>query len=442
MRVLLVCHGYPPFGVAGVERLPQQTATTLRARGHDVTVLTRRPTAAPPTFQLVREVRDGVPVVTIAGAGATHGRYPGHERDLELAFERMLAELEPDVVLLSHLLHHSPGYVDVAHRWGIPVVLELHDFFCACPRAHLDRLDGSRCGGPEGGLACAAHCFGHEPADLARARWSLRAHTFRQALRTADAVVLPIASRRRLLRRDARGDAASIEVIGNGVPAGFRRARRPQPDPSAPLRCRLDRRRDSRTRAFTSSSRRCGWPRSCRPLASTIFGATTRGYDERLIDAADEVDGLELRLFGSFERAAAAGAARRRRRRRRAVAGGGDLLDRRRAGASPAPAGAGLSSRRAAGRDPRRRERAPVRGAGDAIELGALLARSSVVTADGLAGSPTASALPAAITVEERTEQLERLLSETLVNGSRAGRRSQRSRRAEVPRDALATALR
>ena len=38
MKVLLVCHGYPPTGVAGVERLTAQVAGELTARGHEVTV--------------------------------------------------------------------------------------------------------------------------------------------------------------------------------------------------------------------------------------------------------------------------------------------------------------------------------------------------------------------------------------------------------------------
>src|SRR5689334_11635210 len=110
-----------------------QTAAELSGRGHEVTVLTRDPSELPATLTLRRDIRDGVPVVSIAGGGSSFGLYPGREPALELIFERMLIEFAPDVVLVTHLLHHSPGYVEVAHRWGIPIVLELHDFFMACP---------------------------------------------------------------------------------------------------------------------------------------------------------------------------------------------------------------------------------------------------------------------------------------------------------------------
>ncbi len=43
MRVLFVVHSFPPFGLAGVERVTEQTARAPgRRAGHEVTVLARR----------------------------------------------------------------------------------------------------------------------------------------------------------------------------------------------------------------------------------------------------------------------------------------------------------------------------------------------------------------------------------------------------------------
>ena len=176
MKVLLVCHGYPPVGVAGVERLSAQTATALSGRGHEVTVLTRQPSDSPATLSLQREIRDGIPVISIVGAGSGVDPFPRQEPMLERIFERVLVELAPDAVLATHLLHHSPGYVEVAHRWRIPVVLELHDFFALCPRLHLQRRSGELCDGPEAGMACARHCYGDQTE--AKLRWALRARSF------------------------------------------------------------------------------------------------------------------------------------------------------------------------------------------------------------------------------------------------------------------------
>jgi glycosyltransferase involved in cell wall biosynthesis len=261
VRVLLVCHGYPPLGVAGVERVSAQTAERLTARGHEVTVLTRRPSEAPATLTLERDRRNGVPVISIAGGGSTFGRFPGHEAALEQTFERVLLELDPELVLITHQLHHSPGYVDVAHRWGVPVVLELHDFFALCPRAHLQRVSGELCGGPEGGRACAVHCFADQ--DDAGARWSLRAHSFADAVHDADAVLCPSRYASEPLRLASIG--VTVEHKGfHVVVEALRRARLPA-------------------------------------ARYTVFGLTAEPGARELRRAAKQVPGLELRLFGGFE---------------------------------------------------------------------------------------------------------------------------------------------
>lgn len=300
MRVLLVCHGYPPAGVAGVERLSAQAATELTARGHEVTVLTRRPSAAPPTLALERDRRDGVPIVSIAGGGATYEQFPGHEPQLEQVFERMLVELDPDVVLATHLLHHSPGYVGVAQRWGVPVLLELHDFFAICPRAHLQRRSGEPCDGPAGGSACARHCFVEQhDAEL---RWALRAQSFREAVRAADAVLCPsrfVADALAPLREGAR----PIEVVPNGVarpgPAPRPAAAREERAPDAPLRlASIGVTVEHKGFQVVVEALR----RAALPAASyTILGRAVDPLRRELHRAAEDVAGLELRLFGDFE---------------------------------------------------------------------------------------------------------------------------------------------
>jgi glycosyltransferase involved in cell wall biosynthesis len=294
VRVLLVCHGYPPHGVAGVERLTAQTATALIARGHEVTVLTRRPSAAPPTLALEREVRGGVPVVSIAGAGSTFERFPGYESSLEGIFQRMLVETEADVVLATHLLHHSPGYVGIAHRWGIPVVLELHDFFAACPRAHLQRRSGELCDGPDGGAACATHCFADQrDAEL---RWALRAQSFREAVRSADAVLCPsrfVADAFEPLR-----DGSQIDVIGNAV-ADFGPVLRADRPTRAPLRLAsigvtVE---HKGFQVVVEALRRAALPAA----RYTILGLAVSPQDRTLYREAERIPGLELRLFGGFE---------------------------------------------------------------------------------------------------------------------------------------------
>lgn len=293
MKVLLVCHGYPPFGVAGVERLSAQTAEALVARGHEVTVMTRRPSAAPPTLTLERIEHAGVPVVSVAGAGATIGRFPGHERSLERIFESLLTEVAPDVVLITHLLHHSPGYVAVAHRWGIPVVLELHDFFAICPRIHLQRRSGELCDGPEGGKACATHCFSEQSE--AELRWALRSRSFGEALRCADEVLAPSRFVAEVFA-PLRAGASPIRVVEN--PVATLGPVLSDPDPSAPLHLAsigvLVEHKGFQV--VVEALRRARLPAA----RYTIFGVALWPESRELHEAADEVPGLDLRLFGGF----------------------------------------------------------------------------------------------------------------------------------------------
>jgi glycosyltransferase involved in cell wall biosynthesis len=294
MRILLVSHGYPPAGVAGVERLSAQAAETLTGRGHEVTVMTRQ--ASWGSLGLRQEVREGVPVVVVHGGGRDFERFPNNEPALERIFERMLVELTPDVVLVTHLMHHSPGYVAVAHRWNVPVVLELHDFFAICPRAHLERRSGDLCGGPEGGRACAEHCFAGQHAG--RLRWALRSQSFKEAVRCADEVLAPSQYVVESLE-SLRGSASPIRVVENGV-AAFGAVVRPDPDPEpgAPLHLAsigvtVE---HKGFHVVVEALRRAALP----AVRYSVLGMPLAPGARELQEAANRVDGLELRLFGEF----------------------------------------------------------------------------------------------------------------------------------------------
>jgi glycosyltransferase involved in cell wall biosynthesis len=291
--VLIVCHGYPPTGVAGVERLTAQVAGALTARKHAVTVLTRRPAAEPRGFVLERDTRVGVPVVTIAGGGSGFGHFPSREPTLERIFERMLVEVDPDVVLITHLMHHSPGYVEIAHRWGVPVVLELHDHFIVCPRTHLQRRSGEACEGPEGGKACARFCFPEQPE--AELRWALRSKSFAEALRSADEVLAPS----RFLADElghVRGSEAPIKVLDNAV-AEFGPVLRSEPDPGEALHLvSIGVTTEHKGFHVVVEALR----QAAIPARYTILGIALQPGAGEIREAAEKVPDLELRLFGGF----------------------------------------------------------------------------------------------------------------------------------------------
>lgn len=291
MKVLLVSHRYPPVGVAGVERLSAQTAAALSGRGHEVTVLTRH-TRAHPTLTIERDVREGVRVVSVGGGGDFEA-FPAEGPALEAIFERMLAELSPDVVLMTHLLYHSPGYVHVAHRWRIPVVLELHDFFAVCQLAHLRRKSGDLCAGPEGGAACAEHCFG-DHADP-KLRWALRTRSFAAALDEADAVLVPsgyVATRFAELF-----PGLDVDVVANAVDDVVP-SPRPDRPPGAPLHL-ASIGPTVEHKGFSVAVE--GMRMAGIPVRYTVFGVAVQPGGVELYEAAEEAPKLDLRLFGEFE---------------------------------------------------------------------------------------------------------------------------------------------
>ncbi len=294
MKVLLVCHRYPPTGVAGVERLSAQVAETLTGRGHEVVVLTRDPSGSPPTLKLQREVREGVPVHSIVGGGSKHEQFPVQEPTLERIFERVLVEVDPEAILVTHLLNHSPGYIAVAHRWEVPVVLALHDFFMLCPRLHLQRSSGELCPGPEGGRACAVHCFGDQPDALLR--WSLRSQSFAAALRAADQVTAPSQ-----FLADAfaarRGAEKPIRIVPNGVgPLGPVLASQPTAD--GPLRlASIGVTVEHKGFQTVVDALRVAEIPQCE---YTVFGVALPPLSRQLQEAAEEVPGLRLRLANGF----------------------------------------------------------------------------------------------------------------------------------------------
>ena len=302
MRILLVTHRYPPFGLSGVERLSEQTATALAAAGHAVTVLTRREGAAPPLAALQRSERGGIPVITMAGAGRLQGRFPGPQPRMERLFERTLLEVSPDVVLISHLMGHSPLYGSIAHRWRVPVVLELHDFYVACERAHLERMSGELCDGPEGGRACAEHCFSDD--GHAVERWSLRSHLFRHAIEHADATVCPSQFVARYFQH-AFGLDALPTVIGNGVDIGAgsrpRHVRESEAEPASPprqlrLACVGMVAPHKGMHVVVEALRLAMLP----SVRLTLFGGLVPPYFRSVRAAAADVPNLEFLAYGGF----------------------------------------------------------------------------------------------------------------------------------------------
>ncbi|MDX1393417.1 MAG: glycosyltransferase [Gemmatimonadota bacterium] len=224
----MVSHRFPPDAVAGVERYTESLAARLVALGDSVTALSRRP--APGPVRPVRERHDGgVDVIRLVGGGVDRDQWLNLAGELDAWFAATLDEVRPDVVHVNHLVDLSPGFLTLAREAGAAVVLTAHDFWLPCPRITLQRPDGSLCGGPEGGRACATHCLanGGEAADEAVNRLRLRALYFRRLLDIPDRLLCPS----RYVAEWFEGwgiESGRMQPVANGIRIPERKPPRPR----------------------------------------------------------------------------------------------------------------------------------------------------------------------------------------------------------------------
>lgn len=162
MKVLLVVHQFLPRHITGTEQYVRALARAMRATGIDARVLAFEPLVqfdSPDRLFVERdEVVEELPVRRI---GVHHRQSPNPEiRDYEnpLAGQllaRHLDEVGYDLVHLFHPRNIGTGTIEEPRLRGLPLVVNLMDFWWICPNYLLWRRDGSLCDGPpEGGAGC------------------------------------------------------------------------------------------------------------------------------------------------------------------------------------------------------------------------------------------------------------------------------------------------
>ena len=162
MRVLFVVHQFLPRHHTGTEQYVRSLARGLRSRGHQVSIFTLEPVlplvAPGKTWAEKDEKVDGIPVRV---AGLHIAAQPNHElADYQnpvavRLFRRYLDKKKFDLVHVFHLRYLGVGALNELRVLGIPVVVNLMDFWALCPRYTLLRSDGVLCDGPpDNGLGC------------------------------------------------------------------------------------------------------------------------------------------------------------------------------------------------------------------------------------------------------------------------------------------------
>ena len=299
-RVLLAAHRFPPDARGGVELYTAKLADELAGSGDAVGVVCRRPDGGPLRRE-VEHLASGVAVHRLAGGRVRRERFLAERAPREHLLREVLAESDPDLVHVNHVLDLSPRVLQLARERGAAVVLTLHDYYFACPRIVLRTPDEESCPSPEGGRRCARTCFAAEGEGAAQ-RWTLRALYFRRLLQLPDRIVCPSRYVADFFERFGAPDDR-LRVVANGV--WIDPGRLDGEDRAAP------RRRGPLALAFLGPVlAHKGLGRLLEALALARLDAvelTTFGPVEdvavarELYSRAAEIPGLRFRMYGEYE---------------------------------------------------------------------------------------------------------------------------------------------
>jgi glycosyltransferase involved in cell wall biosynthesis/GT2 family glycosyltransferase len=156
--IVHLVHGWPPFQQAGTELYAYWLARQQQAKD-DVAVYVRASDPARAHGEAVELLDDGMRVRLVTNnftARNPFRRNAIRDRLIERDFERFLKQQQPDLLHIHHLAGHVFSLARLARRLGIPIVLQIQDWWLLCARVNLYDRDGNRCTGP--GFEKCARC--------------------------------------------------------------------------------------------------------------------------------------------------------------------------------------------------------------------------------------------------------------------------------------------
>ena len=155
-RVAHLVHGWPPFAIGGTE-IFARTLALAQAGRREVAVYGRLSDPSRPKGHAVELVDHGVRVRLVVNDFLQRdplSRNALHDAAFCADFDRFLEETRPDVLHVHHLAGHAATLPERARRRGIPIVVQLQDWWPLCARVNLLRAGGEPCEGPSP-LVCA-----------------------------------------------------------------------------------------------------------------------------------------------------------------------------------------------------------------------------------------------------------------------------------------------
>ena len=161
MKILVIVHQFLPKHGAGSEYYTYYLAKELQKRGHDVHLYFTEIDHDRPHADLRTGEYDGLPFHEAVNNHKFPGfRYTYKDEEAEKNLERVLDEVQPEIVYVQHLHLHSIGYLEILKARGLKIVFTLHEYITMCHRNGQLLKEGLEiCEGPEAHecAKCARH---------------------------------------------------------------------------------------------------------------------------------------------------------------------------------------------------------------------------------------------------------------------------------------------
>lgn len=182
MKIAFFVHCFFPTHFYGTEAYTFHLARHYQALGHEVTVVSAIFQGEPSNGELVtRYAYEGIPVVCIDKNLVPHSRVGEtyHQPEMRPVLTRVLQDLRPDLVHVTHLINHTAALLEATQELGIPAYASFTDFFGFCLNNKLEAANGDLCAGPNRARTNCMACYVKDAARSQKApAWLQRGNAF------------------------------------------------------------------------------------------------------------------------------------------------------------------------------------------------------------------------------------------------------------------------
>lgn len=179
MKITFFVHCFFPTNFYGTETYTLDLALRYQSWGHDVTVVSATFQGEAGVGELINRYEyQGIPVICIDKNLLPHSRVKEtyYQPEMRGVLEKVLRDLRPDVVHVTHLINHTSALLEVTKQLGIPTYATYTDFFAFCLNNKLEAADGDLCGGPSLSRTNCLACYLKDASHSAHAnswmRWA------------------------------------------------------------------------------------------------------------------------------------------------------------------------------------------------------------------------------------------------------------------------------